>query len=347
MSEVRTEAGAGTPVLRTIHVGVGGRGVWPVEVLGNDPKFRPVALVDVNQDFLGAAADRLGLPESACFTDLAVALQAVAADAVIICTPTRTHAALARLAFAAGKHVLVEKGMTLEWEEAQALVADAARADVKFCVAQNYRYYPVVQTVKRLLGDPADPHHPGQVFIVDCQNHRYRPEPRTLDYPYAMVWDMGCHHVDMLADWLGPVARVTAHSYNAPWSQYPYDANIAATLEYANGAICHYVLTHTATIGDWRIILQGERGALRLFDVPGVQFFPRPTRQLGQSQPQPCDVADGPRSEQGVADAFHRYITAGDEPGISGRQNLETLAVCELLVRAARDGRTVERAELD
>jgi predicted dehydrogenase len=347
MSVVPSGAGADAPVLRTIHVGVGGRGRWPIEVVGADPKFQPVALVDVNQDFLHAAAAQLDLPDTASHTDLAAALQAVEADAVIICTPTRTHATLARLAFAAGKHVLVEKGMTLDWTEAQALVADAARADVKFCVAQNYRYFPVARAVKRLLDDPADPHHPGQVFIVDCQHHRYRPEPRTLDYPFAMVWDMGCHHVDLLADWLGPVARVTAHSYGAPWSQYPYDANIAATLEYANGAICHYVLTHTATIGDWRIILQGERGALRLFDVPGVQFFPRPTRQLGQNQPQPCDVADGPRSEQGVADAFHLYVTAGVEPGISGRQNLETLAVCELLVRAASEGRTVERAELE
>ena len=42
----------------------------------------------------------------------------------------------------------------------------------------------------------------------------------------------------------------------------------------------------------------------------------------------------------------HRYVTARVEPGISGRNNLETLAVCELLVRSARDHRTAERAEL-
>lgn len=334
-------------ILRTIHVGVGGRGAWPVEVLGADPRFQPVALVDLNPDFLREAATRLGLPDTALFADLAAALDAVEADAVVICTPTRTHAPLARLAFAAGKHVLVEKGMTLDWAEARALVADAAQAGVRFCVAQNYRYYPAALTVKRLLDDPAHPHHPGRVFIVDCQHHRYRPEPRTLDYPFAMVWDMGCHHVDLLADWLGPVARVTARSYNAPWSRYAHDANIAATLEYASGAICHYVLTHTATIGDWRIILQGERGALRLFDVPGVQFFPRPDRQLGQREPEACDLVAAPRSEQGVADAFYRYVADGVEPGISGRHNLDTLAVCELLVRAAREGRTVERAELD
>ena len=72
----------------------------------------------------------------------------------------------------------------------------------------------------------------------------------------------------------------------------------------------------------------------------------RPDRQLGQSAPAACALVAAPRSEQGVADDFHRYVTAGVEPGISGRNNLETLAVCELLVRSARDHRTAERAEL-
>ncbi len=48
--------------LRTVHVGVGARGTWPIEVMGADPKFQPVALVDLNRAFLDAAAARLGLP---------------------------------------------------------------------------------------------------------------------------------------------------------------------------------------------------------------------------------------------------------------------------------------------
>ena len=188
------------------------------------------------------------------------ALAAVDADAVVICTPTLTHASFVRLAFAQGKHVLVEKGMTMDWEEAKPLVREAEQAGVRFCVAQNYRYFANMATIKQLLDAPEHPHHPGTVEIVDFMHHRYRPEPRTLNYPYAMVWDMSCHHVDLLAYWLGEARRVTALSYNTSWSQYAHDANIAAIVEYAGGARCHYLLTHSATISDWRIILQGERG---------------------------------------------------------------------------------------
>lgn len=333
-------------ILRTIHVGVGGRGTWPIEIMGADAKFQPVALVDINPDFRAAAQARLGLPDTALFSDLPAALGAVDADAVVICTPTVTHAPFARLAFAHGRHVLVEKGMTMDWTEANALVREAGQAGVRFCVAQNYRYFANMAAIKRLLATPDHPHYPGAVQIVDFVHHRYRPEPRTLNYPYAMVWDMSCHHVDLLAFWLGAARRVNAQSYNSSWSQYAHDANIAAIIEYAGGVVCHYVLTHTATIGDWRIILQGERGALRTGDVPGVQFYPRPDGQLGSSQPLACAEPRLPASEQGVADEFYRYIAEGVEPGISGRNNLQTLAVCEMLVRSARERRPVERAEL-
>ena len=60
------------------------------------------------------------------------------------------------------------------------------------------------------------------------------------------------------------------------WSAYEHDANISAIIEYSSGAVCHYTLTHTATISDWRIMLQGERGTLRTADVPDVQFYPCP-----------------------------------------------------------------------
>ena len=331
--------------IRTIHVGVGGRGVWPLEVLGADARFQPVALVDFNSDFLEAGQNRLKLPSSALFSDLSTALNSVESDAVVICTPTKTHASLCRAAFAAGKSVLVEKGMTMDWNEANDLVREADEANVKFCVAQNYRFGSTEQTIHSLLNDAAHPHHPGKVEIVDFVHHRFRPEPRTLNYPFATVWDMSCHHVDLLSFWLGKIKRVTAHSSNPSWSAYEHDADIAAFLEYESGAVCHYVLTHAATFDSYRLLMQGPLGALHAFDVP-LEFSPRPREQLGRSEAQRCDLLSRPRTEAGVADAFFRFLAHGEEPGISGRHNLETLAVCEMLVRSAREKRRVERDEL-
>ena len=332
--------------LKAILAGVGRRGKWALDVIGGDPRFMAVAVVDTNPDFLREAQLALGLPDHALFADLSAALKQTECDVVVACTPTATHAPLARLAFAAKKHFLVEKGMTMNWHEANTLVREAHEAGVKFCVAQNYRYHPVESAVTEVLGDPAHEHNPGRLGIVDMIQHRYRPDPRTLNYPYAMVWDMSCHHMDLLNAWLGEAVRVTAVSSNPYWSGYEHDADIAAVIEYQGNVICHYVLTHAATITTNRLILQGDRGALRGYDIAGLQFYPKPLAQLESSDPIECKIASQPPSEQRVVDAFYHYIVDGIEPGISGRNNLRTMAACEMLVRSARDRRSVEASEL-
>ena len=144
-------SGAAPGQLRTVHIGVGGRGRWPVEVLSEDGRFRPVALVDVSAEAVGWARERAGLPASACFDDAETALDAVEADALVVCTPTRTHASICRAGFAAGRHVLVEKGMTLDWTEANQLIAEAEAAGVSFCVSQNYRYRQDMRALQQAL----------------------------------------------------------------------------------------------------------------------------------------------------------------------------------------------------
>src|SRR5439155_3588190 len=190
------------------------------------------------------------------------------------------------------KHVLVEKGMTLDWAEANALVAEAALAGVRFCVSQNYRYTTETLTLRQLIagGEYGTPH------LIDLINHRYRPEPRTLDYPFAMVWDMGCHHFDNLVSLFGPVARATAVSHNAPWSAYEHDAGVSATLEFRSGVVCTYELTHQATVSDYRFLVQTERGGLR-WHAGRWHFLPKPDRQLGHNPPAiPLDNVPAPRS---------------------------------------------------
>ena len=350
-----SDTGGAERPLRVIHAGVGGRGRWPVEVLGADPRFQSVALVDVVEANLAAARALTGLAEGVCFTDVEAALDRVAADALVICTPTATHARFCQAGFAAGKHVLVEKGMTLDWQEANALVAEAAAAGVQFCVSQNYRYMAETRTLRALLdaGTYGTPH------LLDLTNHRYRPEPRTLNYPFAMLWDMSCHHFDNLVALFGPVARVTAVSHSAPWSAYPYDAGISAVLELQAGPVCTYELTHQATVSEYRFLVQTEQGGLTWQQGQQGQqgqrgqpghwgFLPKPDRQLGQNPPGVAieNVAVHARSEQGVVDDWYRYITAGVEPGISGRNNLETLAVCEMAVRSATQRRPISRSDL-
>ncbi len=326
-----------TEPLRSIHVGTGGRGIWPIDVVTADPNWEPVALVDVNEVFLENAREKTGLTKSACFSSIEEAAQEVEADAALICTPTETHAPFARMGFDAGLHVLVEKGMTTDFGLAKQLVKEGEERGVRFCVAQNYRYQPLQQTIKQILDEGTC----GAPAIVDLIHHRYRPEPRTLNYLNAMIWDMSCHHFDNLNFWFGPIKTITARTFNTPWSRYPYDSGVYAIFEYENGMVCNYGLTHCAQNSSYHLRMQMERGSLRAYDVEGIELQP-----TGGSQTETIEPLSLPRSEQLVLDALRDYIRDGVEPGISGRSNLQTLALCQATCDAASTGTIIEVADL-
>lgn len=324
--------------LRVIHVGVGGRGEWPVQRVPKDPRYTSVALVDVNPHFLERARERLGLSPSVCFDNVEEAVASVEADVLLLCTPTVTHIPYARIAFSRGLHVLTEKGMTLNWELAKEAVREAEAAGVCFCVAQNYRYFPVEATMKTLFGSEKY----GEPAFLDLIHHRYRPEPRTLNYKNAMIWDMSCHHFDNFVFFFGPAKSVIAQTFGAPWSRYaPHDANVSAVITFQNGVVVTYCLTHVAQNDFHRTFIHTTTGTLRCHDIPGIEFRP-----VNSKEAESVPLLSVPPAEQAVLDDFYRYVVEGVEPGISGRQNLQTLAVCEAAGRASEERRMVEIAEL-
>ena len=324
--------------LRHIHVGTGGRGGSHVRIASGHPDWQAVALVDIDENALESARERTGLGRSACFATLAEAIKAVEADATIISTPTATHAPFARIAFDAGLHVLVEKGMTTHLSLAKELVEEADESGVKFCVAQNYRYHPHQRRIKEIL----DSRGHGAPQIVDLIHHRYRPNPRTLNYLNAMIWDMSCHHFDNLNFWFGPARTVvSAKTFNPPWSKYAYDSGVYAILEYESGMVCNYGLTHCAQIDRYHLLIQTDRGSLRTYDVEDIEFQP-----LGGGERETIKLPSLPPAEEFILNDFRDYIREGIEPGISGRRNLRTLALCEATCMAAEGNGSVAVEEL-
>ena len=75
--------------------------------------------------------------------------------------------------------------------------------------------------------------------------------------------------------------------------------------------------------------------------MEGIEFQP-----TGGGEPETIDPLSLPRSEQLVLDALREYIRDGVEPGISGRNNLQTLALCQATCNAASAGTIVRVADL-
>lgn len=341
-------------ILNTIIVGVGGRGNWPLRLCKPENGFQIVGLCDIDLKALSVACDITNLSQNCCYEDYDRLLEEIDFDCVIICTPTIFHVPMVKKAIQRGFPVLVEKGMAPDWDSACDVVCFSKANNGIFCVSQNYRYNSVERTIQRLLSNPEDPFYLGCPFLLDYVHHRVRPFPQNLNYPFASVWDMSCHHFDNLLFWFGSVEEVTAHSFAPSWSHYKYQNNNCALVRFSNGVVVNYIHTHDASRGEFGLSLHGERGALvgRVLDrtsttsgLVEMTFSPRPQTQFGLEIEKPVPFSPN-KGESGVLEDFYGYIVHNREPGISGYNNLEVMALCQMVVSSIRGGKTVSRSEL-
>lgn len=319
--------------IRTIHIGVGGRGAWPLRLMPARPDFEPVALVDIREDHLAAARELTGLGADACFTNLADALGGVEADAVVVITPPDAHARQCLDAVRAGKHVLVEKPFAKQFDHARQIVDEAESKGVRVAVCQNARYASRYVTMARLVcegqfGRPA-------FGLMTTFGWRPGVHHSGMDR-HAYLWERGIHDLDTMRFVFGDTpSRIWGHSFNPSWSPYRGGGGAHGWVEFANGATCSYMCTFAA---------HGKGSGFRV-DLEGGTLEPAQdcivlTRPGGEVERLPLD--DVPGATSLLLDGFREYVEQGVEPEFSGRRNLTTVAMVEAMGAASDSSRIID-----
>lgn len=327
---------------RIIQVGVGGMGLGWTDRVAESKKWQAAAYVDVNQDNLLAAARRHEFPEALCFTDLGSALKSVEADALLDVTPQQFRRGVCTAAFRRGLHVISEKPLADSLANAKAIVAEAEKQGRTYMVAQNYRYQPLPQTVRRLVQG-------GRLGTVGYAGVSFHKGPKFGGFREAMafplVLDMSIHHLDLMRCIFDTdIVAVQALSINAPWNWNKGDATVMAAIELACGVQVEYFGSWVATgwettwNADWRI--EGSKGVL-LWQGESLALSNR------SNEKREVRVLKMARDHQAyLLEAFGRALDEGVEPETSGRRNLNSLAATYAVVAAAQKRRRVEVAEL-
>ena len=322
--------------IRTIHVGVGGRGRWPLDCLRRRADFEAAALVDVSAENLAAARETTGLGEEACFASLSAALQKVEADAVVVITPPDLHAAQCLEAVRAGKHVLVEKPFTKDLGQARRLVAEAASRGLKVAVAQNARYYPPVLTIRRLLRSGAL----GRPCFGLMTKYGWRPRVHHSGTDrHAYLWERGIHDFDQLRHLLdAEPRRLFCHSFNPPWSPYRGGGAVHGWIEFDDATTFAFQCTFAAhkSGGSWR--LDCEKGSVE--EVSGGLAVRRP----GVAADEIVALDENPAPEEILLDGFRDYVVDGVEPPFSGPRNLATVGLINALGASSDQGAVLDFA---
>ena len=133
-------------------------------------------------------------------------------DIVDICLPTFMHRAFVINAAKEGKHVLCEKPIALNLQDADAMIAAVKRAKVKFMVAHVIRFWEEYVTIKKIL----DSEILGEVKVMHAQRLSSPPTwtwkgwVSKPELSGGAVIDLHIHDLDYLAWALGAPKSVTA-----------------------------------------------------------------------------------------------------------------------------------------
>ena len=138
-------------------------------------------------------------------------------DAVDVILPIQLNCKVVLDSLEAGKHVIVEKPIASNLDDAAFMATFPDRFDTVMMVAENYRYNPVFKRVKELMsgGRIGEPYSVfwDQLTVMDDTNKYARTQWRIdHQYPGGFVMDAGIHNIAVLRDLFGEMKSGIAYN---------------------------------------------------------------------------------------------------------------------------------------
>lgn len=321
-----------------VVVGWGAVSRHMLRALNETSWYQTAAVVDVRAESLVDA--RTTHPNVAGFTNLTDALEQVNADTVIVNTPSHLHYDQVATALDAGKHVLVAKPITNDFEQASDLVERADRAGVTLSVGQQMRYMRHYQAVARCVASG----QLGSVEAINFLNAKPRPNPGNLDrMDQPALYEMSCHHFDSLGaivvDQLPET--ISCDGFIPSWASYVGPSMVNAWIRYTGGLHVLYQGGFSSQAPNYELRLEGSAGVLR---CRGTHMsIDEMTNEMATPNGDfvPSDIDGGidivnPWSV--FADVWKSYLDGGAEPPFTGRNNLKVVALLSAGIDSSNQG---------
>ena len=171
---------------------------------------RVTALCDANPAALDAASRTTGV--AAVSTNYEEIVKRDDVHAVIIATPNFTHAPIALAAIAAGKHVLCEKPIAMDYAGAKRMADAADAAGVRHMTAFTYRFVPAIRYLGHLIarGDLGQPYHYRSCRLQDWGTRDLGWRQVKKFAGTGELGDMLSHRIDFAQHLIGPMKRLVA-----------------------------------------------------------------------------------------------------------------------------------------
>lgn len=174
-----------------VRVGLIGCGYWGPNLARNFadlPEAELVAVADLDAAKVGKIVRRYPTVEGRSGADAILGDDSI--EAVVVVTPAETHYDLTMRALERGKHVLVEKPLTMKPDESKRLAEAADAKGLTLMVGHTFEYNPAVRRLKKLIGEAS---FGGVRYIYSTRVNLgiFRPEINAM-------WNLAPHDLSIL-----------------------------------------------------------------------------------------------------------------------------------------------------
>jgi myo-inositol 2-dehydrogenase/D-chiro-inositol 1-dehydrogenase len=304
----------------------------------------------------GARLAGIADPDTAAATRLATALatrqisviEAMRADAILIASPTPTHADYVEQAAAAGRAVFCEKPIDLSEQRVRRCLAAVNNAGTILMTGFNRRFDPHFMTLKQRLDT-------GEIGVLELLTIISRdPSPPPLAYiatSGGLFRDMMIHDLDMARFLLAeePLElHATASCLVDPAIGAAGDVDTALVmLRTGSGRLCQISNSRRATYGyDQRIEAHGATGLLQVGNVVATTVQAAGSSGFRSDPVLPFFLERYAAAYRAELDAFVLAVRGEGPAKPDGEDGLRALLLANAAVEAANTGRSVQPAEI-
>jgi predicted dehydrogenase len=227
-----------TGVIKIAVVGLGKMGLSHLAIVNAHPQLQVAAVCDASGYVLGVLKKYTGINT---YSDYDLMLRELDLDAVLIATPSRTHASMVRAALERGLHVFCEKPFTLSVQDAEELTALARSKGVATQVGYHNRFVGPFAEVKRLLDADAIgtvTHALGEAYgpvVLKPKGSTWRSRKEEGG---GALYDYAAHPLNLLNWYFGRPTGVGGTVLNPIFSR-EIDDEVYSTLFFAGGKSAH------------------------------------------------------------------------------------------------------------
>lgn len=270
-------------------------------------------------------------------------------DAVVVATPSGTHADIAVAAAKAGKHLLVEKPLDITLSRVDAILNAVEAAGVVLASVFPLRFTEGAQRAKAAL----DAGRLGQLTLADVSVKWFRPQS-YYDNSWRGRWatdgggalmNQAIHNVD-LVQWLaGPVTSIIGRTATLAHEMETEDT-ASAVLTYANGALGVIQGATSCWPGDpARVELHGNRGTIVLEEGRIVVWKLQDAAPGEEDAMLALEQAAGSGASDPMAIGYEKHrrqivdlieaIQKGRPPAIQGHEARRSVEIVRAIYRSA------------